>query len=165
MLTLNSTLRYQTGTASFIQLAVVLLLVVINNLFTLIGACKNGDECAVTALFSVLFIVMTGLWFLTVSALGYAAEEKRSRNLAFVLIAGQLITIGVAYGFLKHPSNWFGAISALVVIALSSWIILLAWRLAQARGGRVVARTKPQNRPRKRLHQSIDEFPNHLDSK
>ena len=157
MLIFSSTLRYQTGTASLIQLAVVVFLVVINNLVTLVGACSNSNECAMTALFSMIFIVMTAIWFFVLSAIGYAAQERRSRKLAFLLIAGQLATIGIAYGFLKHPANWFGGLSAFVVLVVAVWIIVLAWRLAQARGGRVVARTSA--RPRKRLvqhSQSVD---------
>lgn len=164
MLTLHSTLRYQTGTASFIQLAVVVLLVVLNNLFTLIDSCKSGGECAITALFSMIFIIMTALWFFVLSAIGYAAEERRSRNLAYMLILGQLATIGVAYGFFKHPANWFGMISALVVILLACWVIVLAWRLSKAKGGRIVARPAA-NRPRKRLYTTVDEVKPPHDSK
>lgn len=164
MISFSSTLRYQTGTASFIQLAVVVLLVVINNLLTLIDSCRSGSECAVTALFSMVFIFMTFLWFFVLSAIGYAAEERRSRNLAYLLIAGQLATMAVAYGFFKHPANWFGMLSALIVLILAGWVIVLAWRLSKAKGKRIVARSV-NNRPRKRLHSSIDEVKSNDDSK
>lgn len=164
MFNFQSTLRYQTGTASFIQLAVVVLLVVVNNLFTLVDSCKSGGECAVTALFSMIFIFMTALWFFVLSAIGYAAEERRSRNLAYMLILGQLATMGIAYGFFKHPANWFGMLSALIVILLAAWVIMLAWRLSKAKGGRIVARPAAA-RPRKRLYSTVDEADSHHDSK
>lgn len=100
---------------------------------------------------------MTGVWFMIISAIGYTAEERRSRAAAYVLIAGQLATIAVSWGFLKHPNNWFGAVSAFIVIVLSGWVIMLAWRLAQAKGGRIV--TVPKQRERKRYVKKSDTPP------
>jgi hypothetical protein len=143
-------LHYQTGTASFIQLAAVMFLIVINNVMAFILACTQASsECAITAMFSLIFIIMAGFWFFGLSALGYAAEERRSSKLAYALIVGQLMTIAAAFGFFQHPSNWFGALSALVVMVFSAWVILLAWRLSRAKGGRIVYR------PRKRLRQTV----------
>ncbi|HEU4984148.1 MAG TPA: hypothetical protein VFT58_00795 [Nitrososphaera sp.] len=140
-------LRYQTGTATFIQLATAMFLIVINNVIAFISACtEESSECAITAMFSLVFIIMSGLWFLAVSAIGYGAEDRRSGKLAYVLIIAELMTIAAAFGFFQHPSNWFSGLSALVIIVLAAWIIVLAWRLSRAKGGRIV------HRPRKRLH-------------
>lgn len=96
-------------------------------------------------MFSIVFIIMAALWFLGIAAVGYAAEERRNRNFALLLIALELATAGVAFGFVTHPGNSFGLISALLIVAGALWICLMAWRLAKARGGRVSAR------PRRRL--------------
>lgn len=79
---------------------------------------------------------------MVLSVIGYAAEERRSRNLAFLLIAGQIATFGISYGFFGHPANWFGQLSALIVAVSAVWVSLLAWQLAKARGGRVVSRPR-----------------------
>lgn len=140
-------LHYQTGTATFIQLALVMLLIVINNLVGFIIACtSDSSECAISAMFSLVFIIFSGIWFIFVSAVGYAAEEKRSSKLAYVLIAGQLVTLGAAYGFSQYPSNWFGAVSSVVIMLSCVWIIVLAWRLSRAKGGRIVSRATRRTR-------------------
>jgi hypothetical protein len=57
-------IHYQTGTATFIQLAAVMFLIVINNLVAFISACMSeGGECAITAMFSLVFIIMAGVSF------------------------------------------------------------------------------------------------------
>lgn len=138
----KSTLRYQTGVATFVQLAVTVFLVVINNMVALFGECKNGSDCAVTAVFSMIFIIVTAIWFLLLSAIGYAAEERRSRNFAYLLIAGEIATAGIAFGFYTHPANLFGQLSALAVIIIAIRVSFMALRIARSRGGRIVARSK-----------------------
>lgn len=132
-------LHYQTGTATFIQLAIVMFLIVMNNIITFIATCTSEtSECAITAMFSLIFIIMAGVWFLAVSAVGYAAQDKRSSKLSYALIAAELLTLAAAYGFSQYPSNWFGSLSAVVIMLSCAWIILLAWRLSRAKGGRIV---------------------------
>lgn len=132
-------LRYQTGTATFIQLAIAVFVVVINNFIILIDSCNSAAECAAAAMFSLFFIIATAAWFGFLSMIGYKAEEQRNHRAAYVLIASELATAAVVYGFFANPGGTFGKLSALLILLTCGWVIMLAWRLARARGKRIVA--------------------------
>ena len=121
------------------QLIGVVLLVIINNIIILIESCKSAPECAAAAMFSLFFVVSTAVWFGFLSMIGYKAEEQRSHKAAYALIVGEVATAAAAYGFFSNPGGFFGKLSAFLVLVSCGWVVYLAWRLARARGGRIVA--------------------------
>lgn len=150
------TLRYQTGTAGFIQLAVVMLLIVLNNLISFLQTCVGDTgNCVPAAFVSIVIIVFAALWFGFLSALGYAAQDKRSRRLATALIIGQAITAVSALMILRLPGGWLAALSALIVFVVAIWVAVLAFRLRQSKGGRIVAH--PRSRRRLTSHGPDDQ--------
>ena len=140
-------LRYETGIATLIQLAAVMFFIVANNVANLINDCFVQDRgCVEPAFVSIVIIFFTGLWFVFLSVIGFAAQDKRSHKLAKLLIAGEVFTALIALALLRYPGTVFVALSAIITIAAAVWISILAYRLSKAKGGRIV------QRPRRRLH-------------
>ena len=147
-------LRYETGTATLIQFAVVTILAFINQVTSIISTClKHDGDCVSNSLVSLILVILVALWLGFISALGYAAQDKRSRRLAQVLVGAEGLNVMISLFNAKHFPDTLGLITSVIDLALAAWIILLAWRLMKANGGRIVspsARTHAPDRARKR---------------
>lgn len=142
-----SNFRSQTGTATFIQLAVVTFFVVIAGVTDLFKNCEVGTECVANSFLWIVIIFMVALWFFILSGLGYAVQMKRSRRLAKLLILGELFTAFLAFMIFSHPSGPLSFIGGLVTFLLALATALMAFRIHQAKGGRVT--TTPTGRQRR----------------
>ncbi len=144
-------LRYETGIITFVQLVTVVPLAFVNGLLDIFDSIGEGEGHVMeTIIFAMIFVLMLAFWFGLVSALGYAAQERRSRFFAKMLIAAELGTGGAALLYMQHPGDALGFITALIIGLLALWAIVLAFRLHQSRGGRIVARGG-SHRSRRRL--------------
>jgi len=145
-------LRYETGTATLIQLGVVTLLGLGNQVAAIISSCvKDASACVQDSFVSLVFVVLLGVWLGIVSVIGYAAQEKRSKRLAFLLIAFECLILIVATINARGTTNIFSRLTSLIDISIALWIVFLAFRLARANGGRIVKRTSSQSAaPRRR---------------
>lgn len=140
-------LHYQTGTATFIQLAVVLFLIVLNNVIAYVQDCFVQDTgCVATAFVSMVMIVFAGIWLLILSILGYAAQERRNKRIAYTLIGLEAFTLLIALMLARLPGNWFAGLSAVIAALIAAWVMLLAFRISRAKGGRIVQRQRPRRR-------------------
>ena len=139
-------LRYETGTATLLQFAVVTILAFINQISSIVSTCvKNDGDCVSNSLVSLVLVILVAIWFGFISALGYAAQDKRSKRLARVLIAAEALNLLISLFNAKHFPNTLGLITSVIDLALAAWVIMLAWRLMRANGGCVVtgnARTR-----------------------
>jgi cytochrome c biogenesis factor len=136
-------LRYETGTATLIQLGVVTLLGFINQVGASVSSCLNdASECVGDSFVSLVFVILLGVWLGIVSTIGYAAEEKRSRRLAIVLIGCEFLIFMVAAFNARHTTNLFERLTSLTDLFIAIWIMVLAFRLARANGGRIVSRSR-----------------------
>jgi hypothetical protein len=79
--------------------------------------------------------------------LGYAAQDQRSHKLARFLMGVEFLVLAVSLFNAKHYPNVLGLVTSLTDAAIAAWIMVLAWRLSRAKGGRI---TTPANRPRRR---------------
>jgi len=70
---------------------------------------------------------------------GYAAQDRRSRRIAQLLIGLEGLTGLVALFDAKHFPTVLGLITSLIDLCFAAWVILLAWRLMRAKGGRITA--------------------------
>ena len=138
-------LTYETGTATLIQLIVLGLLNIATGIGSTVHACRTDNDCLGNVLINFVFYVVLVGWFVVVASLGFAAQIRRSRRLAQLLICAEGLIALVALFNAKHHNNLLELITSLVDLALAVWIILLAWRLMKAGSGRVVT-----NRGRKR---------------
>lgn len=148
------TLRYQTATATFIQLAVMTLLVVIGGIKDVASNCENSNECVTNSFLWIIIVFMLAGWYATLFAIGYFAQEKRNHKLARLLIAAELFTAFIALMLIKNPSSFYSGAAAIIALLLAAWTIILAWRLNKARGSRITTTTtrkKSSQRARRRL--------------
>lgn len=144
-------LTYETGTATLIQFITLSLLNIINGFNSSITICRkeNTGECVESAVVSFVFFVLVVGWFGIIAALGYAAQSRRSKRLAQLLIMAELLVVGVAYiNIHGHPDALSLAIS-LIDLMLAVWIIYLAFRLMRSGGKRI---TSSPRRRRRRLN-------------
>ncbi len=142
-------LRYETGTATLTQLIVMLLLNFITNIDSTVTGCIHKDGCVSGIVINFTFVLVLAGWLMGLSGLGYMAQEKRSRRLATLLIAGEVLVVIVTLFNIRHYPNKLGLITSIVDCALAIWVITLAYHLRQTKESIVTA---PRgDRPRRRL--------------
>jgi cytochrome bd-type quinol oxidase subunit 2 len=140
-------LRYQTGTATLIQLIVMLLLNFATALQSIASACLRHNGCVSNAMVTILYVILLAVWLVFLSMLGYTAQEKRSKRLAQALIVGESFVAIVALFDIRHYPNVLGLITSTIDLALAVWVITLAYRLSKSGGGRIPATSRNRRRP------------------
>lgn len=143
----NVKLTYQTSVATLIQFITLSLLSLANSLNSIVTTCvKDSSHCVENMIPSIILFILTAIWFGFIWILGYMAQDRRSRRLAQVLIAAELLIAMVAFFSIKHHSDILSMVTSLIDFVLAIWIITLAFRLMRAGGGRVVTRQRPRSR-------------------
>ncbi|HEY4963434.1 MAG TPA: hypothetical protein VIH90_01930 [Candidatus Saccharimonadales bacterium] len=131
---------YQTATATLIQFVTLTILGVPNAIVSIVSVCRtDATNCVSNSLVSLVFFLLTAMWFGFIFFLGYSAEHRRSRWFAFILIGCEFITL-LADGYINFPrdSNILSKGTSLLDSLLSIWIIYLAFRLFIAGNKRIV---------------------------
>lgn len=144
-------LRYETGVATLIQLVIMMALYVASGVVSIVADCigNGAPECVSNGLVSLILILLQAIWFSFLAAVGYAAQDKRSRKLAGLLIMAQFITLFVSLFEVKQSTNnIFILVINLVGVILAGWVIYLGYRLVKAKGGRITSSARSR---RKRL--------------
>lgn len=141
-------LRYETGTAAFIQFIVVMLFAFVGLVVSIVEQCHDADfaDCAQGSVISFVYLLLLAGWFGFLSVLGYAAQDQRSHKLAWLLMAGEFAVLAVAMFNARHFPNILGLITSLTDAALAAWVIVLAFRLSRAKGGRITTSSRPRRR-------------------
>ena len=140
-------LTYQTGVATLIQFITLSFLGIANGVNSVVTTCRHdGSNCTSNLIVSLIFFILTALWFGAVWVVGYTAQERRSRRLAQVLIVGEALIALVAFFNAKHHTDAIGLATSLIDLILAVWIISLAIRLVLAGDKRIT--TRPRNRQR-----------------
>lgn len=141
-------LTYQTGVAALIQFITLTLLGIPNTIVSIISTCHgDGTDCVSNSIVSLIFFLLTAVWFGIVWMVAYLAQERRSKRLAWLLIVAELGTLLVAAHFnLPHDTNFLTKATSILDILLSLWIIVLAFRLSRAKGGRIVSSGRARKR-------------------
>lgn len=146
-------LTYQTATATVIQFIVLGFLNIVNGIVSIVTTCAHpGGDCTGNILSSIIFYILIVGWFGIVLVLGYAAQERRSKRLAQLLIAAEgaimLVALFNIKLTLKYHNGFLNLFTSTVDLVLAIWIVTLAYRLMRANGGRVVAKARPRQRHR-----------------
>lgn len=142
-------LRYETGTATLVQLIVMLLLNFANAITTIITTCVHHDQCVENTVVTALYIIAMAVWLVFLTILGFAAQDRRSVFIARILLMAEALVAIVALFDIRHSPNALGFITSLVDFALAAWVIIPAYRLQKARGGRITERPRSRRRPTK----------------
>lgn len=142
--------KYETGIITFVQFIVLSLLAIANGLNSVVTTCHDSSpDCVSNLLVSLIFFLLTVAWFAVVWVVGFAAQERRSRRLAQLLIAAEALIALIALFNAKHHTDILSLFTSLTDLVLAIWVITLAWRLMRAKGGRVVTRQRPRRRRRR----------------
>lgn len=140
-------LTYETGKATFIQFGVLSLMNIGTGLNSIVTTChtQKGD-CVSNTLVSLVFYILIVGWFGFIAALGYAAQEKRSNRLAYLLIAAELLIMMVAFINVRGHTDVLSLATSVADLILASWVIYLAIRLIRSRGRRIVNKQRARKR-------------------
>lgn len=145
-------LRYETGIATLIQFVVIMMLGFVGAIASVIDDCHNNgfSACAPDTVVTFAYILLLAGWFGFLAMLGYAAQDQRSHKIARVLILAELLVVMIAVFNARHHPDILALLTSLADAALAIWVIILAFRLSRARGGRIVAKQQTSTRPRRR---------------
>jgi len=140
-------LTYQTGIAALIHLGVITLFNVVNGVHSSAVQCTNGSsDCIGNVITSMLYFMLTTMWFAFLWILAAAAQDRRSRKLAFLLIGGEFMVFVVSLFNAQHHNNILGLTTSLVDATLAAWVAFLAFRLFLSGGARVTSSARSRRR-------------------
>lgn len=143
-------LKYETAVATLIQFILLSFLGIANGLNSIVTTChRDGTDCISNLIVSIIFFIITAVWFGFIWILGYTAQERRSRRLAQLLIAAEVAIAMVAYFNARHHTDWLSLATSIIDLILAVWIITLAWRLMRSGGARIVSKQRPRQRRRR----------------
>jgi len=144
-------LTYETGTGTLVQFIVLSFLNIADEINQAVTACRHDGECLSNTILSVIFYLLVVSWFAAIWALGYIAQDRRSKRLAQLLICAEALIALIAFFNAKHHTDILSLFTSIVDLGLAIWVITLAFRLMRAGGGRVVTggRSRPRQRVRK----------------
>jgi peptidoglycan/LPS O-acetylase OafA/YrhL len=143
-------LTYQTGIGTLIQFILLSLVTLVSQVGSVVTTChKDSGNCISNLITSTILYVLVagalgGIWLI-----GYAAQDRRSKRLAQLLICIEglialLALLSIKLGSHQHK-NALSLIASFGVLVLAVWIISLSFRLMRAGGGRVVVRQRPRH--------------------
>lgn len=147
-------LKYETGIATLIQLILMSALTFASQTGSVVKECtKDGGNCARNLLTSVILYLLVTFIFGFIWLIGVTAQARRSRRLAQLLISIECFTALIALFSIKlalgHGNkSLLGLLASLAIAGLAAWIMLLAWRLMRAGGGRIVTGQRARQRRR-----------------
>jgi O-antigen/teichoic acid export membrane protein len=139
----SSEIRYQTATATFIQFITLTILGFPNAIVSIVSTChSDSSNCVSNSIVSLVFFLLTAAWFAFILFVGYTAQKRRSRRLAFILVGCETVNLFVA-GIINFPreTNYLSKSTSLVDALLSILVLYLATRLFFAGNKRVVKKT------------------------
>jgi hypothetical protein len=148
-------LKYETGVATLIQFVVLVFLNIATGLTSVVTTChSDGNNCVSNLLVSLIIFLLISVGFGFVWILGYVAQDRRSKVLARLLMLAEAFIALVAFVFTyfnfktfehKH-SGALSLITSLIAMMLALWIIVLAYRLNRADGGRIMLKNRGRQR-------------------
>jgi uncharacterized membrane protein len=143
-------LTYQTGIATLIQFIILSFLTLGSQAVSVVTTCrKDGGNCVSNLITSTILYILVAVVFGTIWLIGYAAQSRRSKRLAQLLIGIEglialiaLFSIKVGAHAHKHALGLM--IASFGILVLAGWIISLSFRLMRAGSGRVVRQRNRQ---------------------
>lgn len=135
-------LRYETGVVTLVQFLVLVLLNFIGAIVSSIGTCYDATttyDCVSGVGIDVLYVILIAAWFGFVTVLAYAAQDRRERRLAWLVMASEGMILLISLFNARHYPNILGLITSLADAGFAVFIIYLAFRLSRAKGGRITA--------------------------
>ncbi len=140
-------LKYETAVATLIQFVLLTFLNIATGLSSVVSEChKDSTNCVSNLLVSLIFFLLISVWFGFIWILGFAAQDRRSKRLARVLIVAEVFIALIALFNAKHHTSVLSLATSLIDLVLASWVIALAYRLSRADGGRIMSKPRARQR-------------------
>lgn len=140
-------LKYETAVATLIQFVLLTFLNIATGLSSVVSEChKDSSNCVSNLLVSLIFFLLISVWFGFIWILGFAAQDRRSKRLARVLIVAEVFIALIALFNAKHHTSALSLATSLIDLALAIWVIALAYRLSRADGGRIMSKPRARQR-------------------
>lgn len=131
-------IKYQTGVTTLAQFVSMAILNLVSMIASSVHSCvKSGSECVGDVTINLLYFLVLAAWFGFVWVLGYAAQDRRSKRIAQVLIIAEVVILLAALLDARHFPNILGLVTSVLDAAFAVWTIVLAWRLIRSNGARV----------------------------
>jgi len=128
-----------------IQLVVGILLGFVTGGISIFAGCHNqsAGDCVSNTFVSLVLIILIAIGYAVLLGVGYLTQERRSPRLALTLMGLEALAALIFAFDAKHAPDPITLIANLISLALAIWVIFLAWRLARAKGGRIVRARRP----------------------
>jgi hypothetical protein len=144
-------LTYQTGIATLIQFILLSFLTLGSQLVSVVTTCRqDGGNCIGNLITSTIFYILVAVVFGSIWLVGLAAQSRRSKRLAQLLICIEGMVALIALFSLKlslhQHKNPVGLLVSFSIFALACWTITLAYRLTKFGGSRVVSGQRRRRR-------------------
>lgn len=140
-------LTYQTGIAALIHLGVITVFNIGNGINSSVVQCTNGSsDCVGNIITSILYFMLLTMWFAFLWILAAAAQTKRSRKLAFLLIGGEFLVFMISLFNAQRHNDLLGLVTSLVDAVFALWVGWLAFRLFISGGARVTTSARSRRR-------------------
>ncbi len=135
---MNNRLNIAIGT--LVQFITISILGVPHAFISIISTCQSDhSNCISNMVVSLIFFILTVIWFGFIAIIGFSTQEKRSWKIALFLIGCEFANIGVALTInLPGETNIFDKFISIVDAILSILVIYLASKVIFAKGGRIV---------------------------
>ena len=135
-------IRYETGTATFVQFIIGAGLSFISGVASIIGGCRGagGADCVSNAFVSLILIILTVTAFGFLLGLGYVAQERRSSRLAALLIGCEAFAMLIFLFDARQSPAVVDKLTNAISFIVAAWVAFVAVQLYRARGGRIVRR-------------------------
>jgi len=132
--------KYQIANIALVQFIAMCFLGFANGGYSIVTTCQEHSDCLSNAMVSVVYWILIAVWFGFLWILAYTAQERRSKRLTWLLIGSQGMVALISSFNARHHPDIIGLITSIIDFVLAIWVILLAFRLLRAKGGRVVAK-------------------------
>lgn len=140
--------KYQVATIALVQFIAMSLLGIANAINSIVVACKANDgSCGSNTLTSLVYFLLIAGWFGFLWILSFTAQQTRSRKLAFVLMGAEGLVAMIALFNARNHVDLLGLTTSVIDLTLAIWVIILAFRLLRAKGGRLVVKQPRRRRP------------------
>lgn len=122
--------------AAFIQAVILIILTVINGIYSGLDSCFGSDkaDCTTNSVLALVLVILAIIWFGFLTAMAYAAWVRRTLTIIVIFILLEVITTGISAFDLIHGDNALGIISSLLDMLAGLWVLFMSYSLFKLRG-------------------------------
>lgn len=142
-------IRYETGLATMAQLIIGTAMSFVGAAASIISGCRteSGADCVSNTFVSLVLVILTVCVYMCLLGLGYAAQERRSKRLAKLLILAEAV-VALFYLFdTRHAPTYADRFTNFIAFATAAWVMVVAIRLLRAGRRRIVRRRQSAVKP------------------